>query len=40
LLRLRRQQLPLEIDGTTYEAIPEAMIVRAGLAAASTLISA
>lgn len=29
----------LEVEGTTYEAIPEAMIVSAGLAAASTLIS-
>jgi hypothetical protein len=28
----------LQVDGATYEAVPEALIVRAGLAAASTLV--
>lgn len=28
----------LEVDGTTYEAIPEDLIVRAGVVAAATLI--
>ena len=30
----------LEVDGTTYEAVPETLIVKAGLAAASTLVTA
>lgn len=30
----------IEIDGATYEAVPEALIVKAGLAAAATLITA
>lgn len=30
----------LEIAGATYEAVPEALIVKAGLAAASTLVTA
>ena len=30
----------IEIDGATYEAVPEALIVKAGLAAAATLVIA
>lgn len=30
----------LRIDGTTYEGVPESLIVKAGLAAASTLVTA
>ena len=30
----------LEVDGASYEAVPEALIVKAGLAAASTLVRA
>jgi Domain of unknown function (DUF2703) len=30
----------IEIDGATYEAVPEALIVKAGLAAAATLVTA
>ena len=30
----------LHVDGATYEAIPETLIVKAGLAAASTLVKA
>lgn len=29
----------LEVDGATYEAVPEALIVKAGLAAASNLLT-
>jgi hypothetical protein len=29
----------LQVDGTTYEAVPESLIVKAGLAAASTLVT-
>ena len=30
----------LQVDGKTYEAVPETLIVKAGLAAASTLVKA
>ena len=30
----------LEIDGATYEAVPESLIVKAGLAAAATMVTA
>ena len=30
----------LEVDGASYEAVPETLIVKAGLAAAATLVSA
>jgi hypothetical protein len=30
----------LQVDGASYEAVPESLIVKAGLAAASTLIAA